>query len=117
MHPIRRELEFSLFRATSVPAFAPWFLGSHPRPRVLGETEGDCRLGAAGPAARPARPPRGQMGPRSVATVQGSAFGLRVRRARIPYAYRAIGYPLRRRVRAYRCRARGCRAGSLFRLS
>ena len=37
------------------------------------------------PRARPARPPRGQMGPRSGATVQGSAFGLRVRRARIPY--------------------------------
>lgn len=75
MHPIRRELEFSLFRATSVPAFAP--------PAHVG------RLGrSAGwaPRARPrGRPPRGQMGPRSGATVQGSAFGLRVRRARIPY--------------------------------
>ena len=80
-----------------VPAFAPWFAPPAPRAGavlLLGETEGDCRLGAAGPAARPARPPRGQMGPRSGATVQGSAFGLRVRRARIPYAYRAIGYPL-----------------------
>lgn len=44
------------------------------------------------PRARPARPPRGQMGPRSGATVQGSAFGLRVRRARIPYRLSAIRY-------------------------
>ena len=65
------------------------------------------------PRARPARPPRGQMGPRSGATVQGSAFAVCAFAARV---FR-IGYPLRRRVRAYRCRARGCRAGSLFRLS
>ena len=107
MHPIRRELEFSLFRATSVPAFAP--------PARRGETRKETAGWA--PRARPrGRPPRGQMGPRSGATVQGSAFAVCAFAARV---FR-IGYPLRRRVSVYAriaCRARGCRAGSLFRLS
>ena len=78
MHPIRRELEFSLFRATSVPA------SGVRTPCTRGETRKECRLGAAGPAARPAP-----------ARADGAAFrrhrsgfgfcGLRVCRARIPY--------------------------------
>ena len=105
MHPIRRELEVLRF-SERLP-----FRRSRT-PCTRGETRKETAGGA--PRARPrGRPPRGQMGPRSGATVQGSAFAVCAFAARV---FR-IGYPLRRRVRAYRCRARGCRAGSLFRLS
>ena len=57
MHPIRRELEFSLFRATSVPAFAP--------PAHVG------RLGRRLPAGR--RGPGRAAGP-APARADGAAF-------------------------------------------
>ena len=80
MHPIRRELEVLRF-SERLPFRRSRF--AHPL-HTWGDSEGDCRLGAAGPAARPAP-----------ARADGAAFrrhrsgfgfcGLRVRRARIPY--------------------------------
>ena len=112
MHPIRRELEFSLFRATSVPGSGVRTMVRTPGPACWGRLK---ETAGWAPRARP----RGRPGPREGRWGRVPAPQFRVRLLVCAFAARVfrIGYPLRRRVRAYRCRARGCRAGSLFRLS
>lgn len=74
MHPIRRELEFSLFRATSVPAFAP--------PAHVGRLGRRLPAGRRGPG-RAAGPREGRWG-----RVPAPPFRVRLLRfARSPRAY------------------------------